>query len=260
MHYFEQEDEEIINEDTTPEEENVEESQDEVTEVESKIPDKYRGKSIEDIIAMHQNSEKELSRLGNEVGDLRKYTQQLLQSEQFRPTPVKKEEEEDADWDYEPQKATKNLVNREVGEVKQELNKLKQETALEKFKARHPNFDQDSRSPEFIEWVQSSKYRTNLYTKNYNGIDLDAAEELMSGWDDYKSLIEMKNQEQHEEQEDKRQKGLKAASMEKGSSTGSGKKKIWRSADIIRMRLNAPDQYEKHYDEIQKAYAEDRVK
>jgi hypothetical protein len=211
------------------------------------IPDRYQGKSVEDIILMHQNAEKELSRQGNELGENRKLVDKLLQTEKYSPSPV---QEEALDWDYEPEKAAAKLVEQEVGAIKQELSQYKQARAIEKFKSQYPTFESDTASTEFMEWVNSSQYRTNLYQKNYNGIDLDAATELMQGWQENKPAPV---------NEEKRQKDLKAAAMEKGASSGGSRKKMWSRAYIRDLRIKEPMKYKQHYDEIMAAYDDGRV-
>lgn len=240
----------IINEDESiPETDNIDES--EGTEVEeSTIPKQFQGKSMEEIIDSYTNLEKEHSRQGNELGENRKLVDRLLQAEN-QQTEVNVEE---ADWDYEPEKATKNLIGREVGELKTELQQIKSETALEKFKAQYPDFDKDSNSPEFMEWVQGSDYRRNLFNKNVNGVDLSAAGELMSGWEDRKSLLS-----QDKPSTEKRDKDLKAASMERSASSGGSRKKTWSRAYIRDLRLNHPEKYLEHKDAIMQAYDENRV-
>ena len=48
-------------------------------ETEEDIPDKYRGKSIQDIVRMHQEAEKAIGRQSAEVGDLRGVVDHLPQ-------------------------------------------------------------------------------------------------------------------------------------------------------------------------------------
>jgi len=217
---------------------------------ESAIPEKYRGKSVEEIIDMHSNAERELSRLGNELGENRKLVDKVLQAElNAQPKTV----EEELDWDYAPEQAAASLVQKEVGAIKHELDQIKYDTALDKFKGKYPDFDTDTQTAEFRDWVQASTYRTNLYNKNYNGIDLVAASELMDGWQDMKSAAP------EVDLAAKRENDLKAASMEKGSSSGASRKNTWSRTYIRKLRTEHPLKYEQYKDEIALAYAEDRV-
>src|SRR5882672_1471260 len=42
------------------------------------VPDKYAGKGVEDLIKMHQNAEKLISRQGQDVAQMRRLADQLL--------------------------------------------------------------------------------------------------------------------------------------------------------------------------------------
>ncbi|GAG23739.1 unnamed protein product, partial [marine sediment metagenome] len=204
----------ISNEETPASDEQTEDSVG--TEVEeSVIPDRFQDKSMDEIIESYTNLEKEHSRQGNELGENRKLVDKLLQAES-RTQEVDKEE---ADWDYEPEKAAKSLVESEVGTIKTELNQLKSETALRDFKAQYPDFEKDSMSSDFKEWVAGSPYRIGLYNKNTGRFDSASASELMSGWEDRKEILN-----QAKPTDEKREKDLKAASMERGGSSGGSRK------------------------------------
>ena len=241
--------EDIINEDNpiTNQEAGEVEIEQPSTGTETSIPDRYQGKSVEEIIEMHRNAESALSRQGNELGETRKLIDHILQA---NPSPQQKDPEPVYDWDYEPDKAAQDLVSKEVGAVKKELDEMKRQTAIEKFKSKFPTFDSDSTSPEFIDWVQKSEYRTNLYNRNYNGVDLDAATELMLAWQDNKPAPA---------DDSKRQEALKAASMEKGASSGGSRKKMWSRAYIRNLLKNDLPTYKANYDEIMAAYNEGRI-
>lgn len=245
----------ISNEEDSDSEEQTEESIG--TEATEAVEDKYAGMSQDEIISRLEAKEKEadhaqqaLSRQGNELGENRKLIDKLLQAE----SRTQEVETEKPDWDYEPEKAAKNLVDSEVGTIKTELNQLKSETALRDFKAQYPDFEKDSTSSEFMEWVQGSPYRSNLYNKNTEGFDSLSASELMSGWEDRKALLNTEKPT-----DEKREKDLKAASMERGGSSGGSRKKMWSRSHIRDLRLNQPDVYLAKKDEIMRAYDEGRV-
>ena len=48
---------------------------------EEDLPEKYRGKSLKDIVFMHQEAEKALGRKGSEVGELRKVVDEYIKSQ-----------------------------------------------------------------------------------------------------------------------------------------------------------------------------------
>ena len=53
------------------------------------VPDKYNGKSLEDVVRMHQEAEKLLGRQSSEVGDLRKVVDSYINTQLDTPqTPA----------------------------------------------------------------------------------------------------------------------------------------------------------------------------
>ena len=59
-------------------------------EVEEGVPEKYKGKSMAEIIQMHQEAEKAIGRQGTEVGDLRKIVDDFINTNlesNAQPTP-----------------------------------------------------------------------------------------------------------------------------------------------------------------------------
>jgi hypothetical protein len=214
------------------------------------IPSKYQGKALEDIIRMHQEAEQALSRQGNELGatrDLNGKLENLLQTLNS-PKPV---QEEQPDWDYEPEKAAASLVSKEVGAIKQELDTFRKQNEIEKFVDQNPEFMQASGTDEFMQWVQASPYRTALYQKNHNSFDPITAKELAMAWSERPSA-----QVQTRDRKD----DLKAATMEKGASSGGSRKRTWSRTYIRELMRNDPAKYKAHRDEIEAAYAEGRVK
>lgn len=220
----------------------------------SKIPEKFRGKSQEELVEMYTNLEKDHSRLGNEVGETRKLVDELLKAELSRSTASAKQEEV-VDWDYEPEKAAKRLVDTEVGSVKKELDQLKRKAEMDSFVSKNSDFIKDSQSQEYMDWVVKSEYRTKLHNINVQGFDKEAASELATSWREYKDVA----QKVGEKESETRKEELKAASLEKGANTGGSRKKMWSRAYIRQLRLYEPSKYEANKAEIAAAYAEGRV-
>ena len=83
-------------EEQEPEQEVEQELQEnsEEEKAESDIPDKYKGKSLEDIVRMHQEAEKLQGRQSKEVGELRKSVDELLKMKLNEANSTKEEEPE----------------------------------------------------------------------------------------------------------------------------------------------------------------------
>src|SRR6478736_1826618 len=54
------------------------------------VPDKYKGKSVDEIIAMHQNAERKIAEQGTELGAIRKLVMQPLPEKTNQHTVVER--------------------------------------------------------------------------------------------------------------------------------------------------------------------------
>jgi len=239
------------------------------TEVESSvaepnIPDKFAGKTQEEIIESYQNLEKELGRKAQEVGELRKLSDSFLQAEinrnsQAQSTP-KQTEEEPTDFFEDPDKAVNQAIENhpKFKEFQRFQAQQAQAAAKTQLEAAHPDFADIVQNRDFQEWVQGSKIRMQMF-QAADAYNFDAANELLSTWKD-RSMIN-KTQEVNQAEEAKRQDALKAAKAESRSSSGStGTGKTYKRADLIRLKMQDPMKYESMQEEIFQAYAEGRVK
>lgn len=76
------------------------------------LPDKYQGKSLEQVVQMHQEAEKLLGRQSSEVGELRKVVDDYITSQTEQPAPQQKtvEPEDDIDYFTDPQAAVNRAI------------------------------------------------------------------------------------------------------------------------------------------------------
>jgi hypothetical protein len=229
----------------------------ETPEVEYELPEKFRGKSQKDIVDMYSNLEKELGRKGQEIGELRKLTDQILHQQVNQRAP---EPEEEIDFFDDPKAAVQKMLKNDprLKQAEAQAQAMKAEAAMSKLQQTHPDFMDIAKSDAFQEWVKGSKIRMNLF-RQADAYDFDAANELLSTWKE-RSMIN-KTKEAEAEQEANRREALKGAKSE-GRSSGEAKagKKIYRRADLIRLKQTDPNRYETLQDEILAAYAEGRVK
>lgn len=235
--------------------------------VKDEIPEKYRGKTLDEIVRMHQEAEKLIGRQAQEVGEVRKLADSLLkqQLEQKHDTqPVKAQE---IDWFEDPAKAVNQAVenNPVLKKLQEEQAKQAQIVALQTIEKAHPDFISVAQSEDFQQWVGSSRVRQQLFA-SANNYDVDSALELL---DTYKSLRNIRQQKEETSKaadatlkkadEESRSKALKAAAVQQGG-TGESTKPIYRRADLIRLRMQDPDRYDEMSPDILLAYAEGRVR
>jgi cysteinyl-tRNA synthetase len=207
-----------------------------------------------------------LGRKAQEVGELRKLSDSFLQAQiNTNHQPPKQQNpqetsEPEVDFFEDPNLAVNKAIEnhpkfKEFQEYQTQQVQTNAKTHLEQ---THPDFTTVVADSKFQNWVKESPIRTQLF-KAADEYNFDAANELLSTWKD-RSMIN-KTQEVDAQSEVNRQAALKAGTTESRTSTdASGGGKQFRRADLIRMKIENPNQYESMQDEIYSAYAEGRVK
>jgi len=223
------------------------------------VPEKYKGKTAEDIIKMHQEAEKLIGKQAQEVGEVRKLADELLkQSLASNKTQHIEPQEPEIDFFEDPKKAIQKELSShpDVIAAREAAMQFKKMQIQQKLNSDHPDFTQVVQDPEFVNWVKSSPVRMGLYAKADAEFDYDSANELLSTFKQIKSI---KAQETKAAGEVARQTAMKAAGVDVGG-TGESSKKVYRRADLIRLRMTDPARYEALSDDIMRAYQEGRVK
>jgi hypothetical protein len=228
---------------------------------EPEVPEKFKGKSMSEIVDSYSNLEKELGRKGQEIGELRKLTDGILQ-QQLTPKPSGTTDEyvEEVDFFDDPDLAVnKAIENHPKFREFEEQQKIQQAKATtQQLEAKHPDYKEIITDSKFQEWVKDSPIRTQLYV-NANNYDMNSATELLGNWKE-RSLIS-NTAEAEAGKTAKRDQALKAGTgVKRTSSESTAGKKIYRRADLIRLRTNDPDRYVALEGEILQAYADGRVK
>ena len=252
----------IENEDESPSELDVveEQKQERLPQNEqlSDIPNFYRDKSLEDVIKMHQEANKLIDRQGKEVGEIRKLADELIKQNLSSNKQSIKEEQPEVDFFENPKEAIRQTVDNHPDVVagRQAAYDFKKMQIQQKLAQEHPDFGQVASDPDFANWVKSSPIRINLFAKADGEFDYDSANELLTT---YKQLRGVKAKQTSDAGEATRKTNLKAASVDVGGSGESGKR-VYRRADLIRLKMTDPNRYEALSDEIMQAYSEGRVK
>ena len=236
------------------------EEQTEQPQEQSTVPEKYHGKSLEEVVQMHQEAEKLLGRQSGEVGELRKVVDDYISTQTPTQAPQQYvEPEDDIDYFTDPQGAVNRAIENhpKIREAQQYTEQYKKQSSLSMLQAKHPDMQDILGDPKFAEWIKASKIRTQLFVAADQQYDADSADELFTLWKERKAVT----QQTAKVEKQARKQTLKAASTgnARGSSQGT-RKKIYRRADIIKLMRTDPDRYTALADEIMAAYAEGRVK
>lgn len=224
------------------------------------IPDKYRGKSVEDIVRMHQEAEKLIGKQAQEVGEVRRLADELLKQQLAQKPQAQPKEEPEVELDFfeDPKLAVQKAVasHPDVLAAKQAAAQMKQIQTQAMLAKKHPDFADVVRDGDFVEWIKASPLRLNLFAMADSQYDFTAADELIST---FKQIRGAKQTQVTDNAKQTRDAQMKTA-MVNTAGTGETSKKVYRRADLIRLRLENPDRYDALQDEIMRAYAEGRVK
>ena len=226
---------------------------------EPELPNKFKGKSVTEIVSSYENLEKELGRKGQEIGELRQLTDQILKQQVTTQTETA-EEDEEVDFFDDPDTAVSKAIENhpKFRQFEEQQKAQSAQATTRQLETAHPDYLEVVADSKFQEWVKESPIRTQLYVQAHN-YDLNSAMELMGNWKE-RSLIT--NTAKAEEQKAlKRSEALKTGkAVSGGSSDSTAGKKIYRRADLIRLKTTNPQRYEDLQDEILSAYADGRVK
>ena len=231
------------------------------------IPDKFKDKSAEEIAASYAQLEREHSRRGNELGDLRKITDDILKA-QLAPT---KQAESGAGVTSEallddPQAVIDAAIanSPEVKALKADKEDTARNVALEQLQIAHPDAGTVIRSTDFNAWINAIPSRAARYARADNAQDFDVANELIAT---FKEVHPVSTPEEiaaaATATEAKRKSALAGVQGAKSGSSAPGeqkKGKILLRSDLMRLRTSDPDRYARLGPQIEKAYAENRVR
>lgn len=227
------------------------------------LPDKYQGKSLEDLVRMHQEAEKMIGRHSSEVGELRQVVDNFIQTQsttqQAQPTPQDEDDIDDVDFFTDPKKAVSKAIENhpKIKQAEEYLSQQQRETVKSRFTQEHPDATTIMQDQKFIDWIKGSEYRTQMFVEADQNYNYSAANELFSLWKERSDMA----QQTVAVDKQARKSSSKAAQTGSGRSAQTGtRKKVYRRADIIKLMVDDPERYHSLNDEIMQAYQEGRVK
>ena len=223
----------------------------------NELPEKYREKSLDEIVKMHQEAEKLIGKQAQEVGEVRKLADELIK-QNLGSRQQTRQEEPEVDFFENPQKAVQRTVDNhpDILAARQVTLEMKRSQIQQRLAQEHPDFGEIAKDQDFANWVKSSPVRIKIFEQADSGYDFDSANELLST---YKQLRSVKQKQNSDEGEVTRKQNLKAVGVDVGGS-GESSKKVYRRADLIRLKMQDPNRYDALSDEIMAAYQEGRVR
>ena len=167
-------------------------------EAEHEIPQKYAGKSIQEVIEMHQNVEQAFGKQGAEVGEQRKLIQSLLEAQNKQTTIEEPQEEavsfEDAFYS-DPANAVNSAIENhpDVLKAKEERVLSAQTAQLGVLEKAYPDWQKRVADKQFQDWIGKSKIRTEMFRKADTEYNPDYAIELFDTYDKINMIDKTKN-------------------------------------------------------------------
>lgn len=236
------------------------------------VPAKLRGKSREEIIEYYRNLESAYGRQANDLGQQRVLTDRLLglkresdlasngnpPSREQVPKFTTQELLDDPSAVIE--RAVEARLQAEQRKQQEERQLSEKEVAARKFLDAHPDYQEVSNSPEFAKWINESKTRLRAAQRARSG-DFEEANDLLSEYKASKAKpVTVTPKEDSGVSEAKKVSLETSTAKEHASQKSSGR--IYRRADLIRLKMEKPDLYhdETFQKEIMQAYLEKRVK
>jgi len=224
------------------------------------LPDKYKGKSIADVVQMHQNAESLAGRQSSEVGELRKIVDDFIVTQSQSTNATQQTEEDDLDFLDDPKAAVQRAIDnhptiKQAQKVVQnaevsEKNQQAQEALLE----AHPDTAAIIGDEKFVAWITASPSRTRLLRTANQSNDVEAMSEMLSEWKTQPATAQT-DTSQVETQTRQTQQASTGA-MEGGQGEN---KKVFRRSDLIKLKISDPKRYSALQPEIMAAYADKRV-
>ena len=223
-------------------------------------PDRFSGKSHEELLEMVREQDRRIGQQGNELGNMRQTFEAMAKTQSVPAQPEPQPAQDEADFFVDPQRAVDSRIDNHpaLRQAQEMARQLQYAQSLASLKQRHPDLEQVIGSPEFEHWVKSSPARVRRFQSADQSGDIDEADDLIST---FKQLTQTVNTAKAAEKQATK-KAVRAAAVggTRGNPDAASSKRVYRRADIIELMKERPDRYEDLQPEIMAAYAEGRVR
>lgn len=240
-------------------------------------PDKYQGKTREQLAEMLDNAQGTIGRQSNEVGTMRRLVEQLaeikrsqdLGQERSQPNDQNKPAARALTPDElleNPSEAIRRVMLAELAPLRESVSASKAEREVELLARDYPGFEAEVTTSEFQEWRNAKPSRREDALEASRG-DARAARRLLESWTELKEARAAGNTGSQTASipAPASKPGASAARAAATEVPGSGgtvsPAKIYNQADIVDMIIKNPDKYKStaFQAELRKAAKEGRI-
>ena len=235
------------------------------------MPDKFKNKSAEEIAQVYLEEQHYRGELQNQLGEYRQMTDRLLNLEEKRTSDLEKGGAEDIEsYDIDPTDLLSNpkevldayLEQRlsqddRTHDLQERLDRIERQTVQEQFQSKHNDAAQLVADDQFVNWVNSNPYRSNMAAQAVTNQDYNSLDYLLT---DYKERFSSGETEAPSTQKAKELSRAKSVVTESSSSGGSSNRsKVYSRREIVNLKVTKPEEYRQRADEFTQAYQEGRV-
>jgi hypothetical protein len=237
-------------------------------EAKTTIPQRFEGKSTEEVAQSYTELEKLNSRQAQDLGDMRKQVDSLVRESLEAKTAAKAQEEEYTpvsvdDLYDDPESAIEKVIERklrpQLEATQQELQGRRADEQLDKMDAEFEGWREQAETEEFHNWVEASPYRQRMAGAVREAGDLDAANDLMAQY------YELQGKQASNAREDKAKK-VGDATLTSGGASYSEPTETMSRKELMNVRIRARQGDRKadawlkeNQTSIQLAYSEGRI-
>lgn len=240
--------------------ESVEEPPEQQEEPEQDNPDRFSGKSHDELLEMVREQDRRIGQQGNELGNMRQTFEAMTRVQSVPAQPEPQPVQEEADFFVDPQRAVDSRIDNHpaLRQAQEMAKQLQYAQSLASLKQRHPDLEQVVGSDGFKQWVESSPARIKRFQSADQSGDIDEADDLIST---FKQLAQTVNTAKAAEKQATK-KAVRAAAVggTRGNPDAASSKRIYRRADIIALHQEDEARYMALQPELMLAYAEGRVR
>lgn len=239
-----------------------------------KLPDKFVGKSAEEIAQSYIELERHQGTLANQLGEYRSMTDRFLSVEEKRLNDLESAQAEQAssfeidatDLLADPERVleefyqSRRAKDEEFQALQQRLARIEGQVGQSALQQNHPDAVVVTNDPEFHNWLNSHPFRANLAQSAIADGNVDQLDYLLTEWKERNPG----NNDQQTTQSPRQREVARAQALATETSSASGNTstnsgKRYRRGDLVRLKMTDPDRYEEMGEEILLAYAQKRV-
>lgn len=230
------------------------------------LPERFKGKTAEDIAKSYVELEKLNSRQAQDLGEMRKQVDQLMRefeeskAEQTPPEPTVSVDDLYAAPEEAIEKVVRKVIEPSLEEQRRERHQRAIQERMAEFDQSYDGWREVVTGEEFQTWIRAKPYRARMAAAADN-FDLDAATELLEQYYDINGPAQKASKERIRNQQ------LQDATLETGGAAYSEPPQSFSRTDLISKRVaakrgdqSAKDWLSANHNAIAAAYEEGRIR